>query len=50
LTMIFLGGINLITSPSVIWSVFPAFVLIWWPLSIIFINKKKKILAEESND
>ena len=47
-TVVFLGGINLITSPQVLWFVFPTFLLIWWPLSMAFINKKKKILAEEN--
>jgi len=50
ITIAFLVGINLITSPDVVWSVFPIFVLLWWPLSMIFIKKKRKILAEESQE
>ena len=47
ITIIFFGGINLVTSPTVLWSVFPIFVLLWWPLSVSYNNKRKRILTEK---
>ncbi|MEI6579194.1 MAG: hypothetical protein WCN92_06980 [Eubacteriales bacterium] len=28
--------VNFITTPHIIWFVFPAFIILWWPLSIYF--------------
>lgn len=46
LIIILLGTINLVTSPSILWSVFPSFVLLWWPLSVYFVTKKRKVVEE----
>ncbi len=36
-----LVAINLITSPSFLWSVFPIPALLWWPLAVAFKGKRK---------
>ena len=41
LSIAFLAAINLIYSPGVIWAFIPAFVLLWWPLSVIFHGKHR---------
>jgi hypothetical protein len=46
LTMALFVGINLLTSPKVLWSIFPIFALAWWPMSVYFIKRKRQIIAE----
>jgi len=50
LIIAFLGAVNLITSPGVVWSVFPVFAILWWPLSMIFISKKRKVIVDENHE
>jgi hypothetical protein len=39
MTMIFLFVVNYLTSPNYFWSLYPAFALLFWPGSLIFISK-----------
>lgn len=36
-------AINLLTSPAFLWCVFPTFALLWWPMSVGFFSKKKRV-------
>jgi len=47
ITIIFFAIINCLTSPNHIWAVYPAFAVIWWPLSMYFfkVRKNKKELS-----
>jgi hypothetical protein len=40
-TIIFFSLINYINTPYVIWAIYPAFAIIWWPLSVYFYKRKK---------
>jgi hypothetical protein len=33
--------LNMLTTPEVIWFVYPVFALLWWPLSIYFFSYKR---------
>lgn len=33
--------INLLTSPNYLWSIYPAFAILWWPLSVFFHGNKR---------
>ncbi len=39
MTIAFLAAVNLITSPSFPWSVFPSLCLLWWPLAMLMRGK-----------
>lgn len=41
MTIGFLAAVNLITSPSFPWSVFPSLGILWWPLAVSFKGKHK---------
>jgi hypothetical protein len=41
ITSLMLIIVNLLTTPEVIWFVYPVFALLWWPLSIYFFAYKK---------
>ena len=44
-SLLFIGlflFINLYFSPRVLWSIFPIFVVLWWPLSMFFYWRKWK--------
>lgn len=49
-TSVFFIAVNLITSPQVIWFVFPVFAVLWWPLSVYFFVYKKQKLIQSSTD
>jgi len=36
----FLGIINCLTSPGYLWFIYPAFAVLWWPLSVYFANSR----------
>jgi len=38
-TIAFFYLVNLISSPNVTWFIYPAYAIIWWPLSMFFIKK-----------
>lgn len=38
---LFFGLVNYVTTPHVLWAIYPIFGLIWWPLSVFFFGKKK---------
>ncbi|MCG8568734.1 MAG: hypothetical protein MJB14_01210 [Spirochaetes bacterium] len=43
--ILFFVTTNLVTTPGVLWCVFPIFLVLWWPLSIYyFIYKRKRML------
>jgi hypothetical protein len=39
MTVAFFAAVNLITSPSFPWSVFPSLCILWWPLAMFFKGK-----------
>ena len=41
--------INVITTPHIIWAVYPVFLLIWWPLSIYYFVYKPQLILKEQN-
>jgi hypothetical protein len=36
-------AVNLLSSPGFLWFVFPAFGVLWWPLSVYFADKKQPL-------
>jgi hypothetical protein len=40
LTIVFFIAVNVVTTPSVIWCVYPIFAVLWWPLSLYFFRFK----------
>jgi len=47
LIIIFFGATNYFTSPQIMWFVFPSFLILWWPLSAVFAQKRQRALEEE---
>lgn len=43
LISIFFITVNVVSSPSVIWAIYPIFVTLWWPLSMYFYVYKRKM-------
>lgn len=44
LSAVFFITTNIITSPHIIWAIYPIFALIWWPLSVYyFVYRRKKV-------
>ncbi len=45
LTILFFIVLNAVTTPQLIWAVFPIFAILWWPLTIyFFVYTKQKIV------
>ncbi len=42
----YFAAINLVYTPHVVWAVYPAFGLLWWPLSMLLFGRKAKDEAE----
>jgi hypothetical protein len=42
LTIFFFIGVNSISSPQVVWAVYPIFIILWWPLSMYYYSYQKK--------
>ncbi|WP_438447642.1 hypothetical protein [Gorillibacterium sp. sgz5001074] len=43
ITILLLAVVNAITTPREIWVIYPAFTLVWWPLSMYyFVHRRKK--------
>lgn len=40
---IFFIIVNIVSSPSVIWAIYPIFVVLWWPLSMYFYVHKRRL-------
>lgn len=38
----YFAAINLVYTPHVVWAVYPAFALLWWPLSMLLFGRKRK--------
>ncbi|WP_237446514.1 hypothetical protein [Shimazuella alba] len=50
LTIFFFISVNSISSPQVVWAVYPIFIILWWPLSMYYYSYQKKkfsLLLEE---
>jgi hypothetical protein len=47
LSAVFFAVTNAVTSPNVIWAVYPIFLIIWWPLSIYYFVYKPRLLREK---
>jgi hypothetical protein len=45
MTILFLVIVNALTSPSYPWFLYPAFAVLWWPLSVLFARKYQKVYA-----
>lgn len=41
-TILFFTGTNLISSPDVLWAIYPIFAVLWWPLSIYYFRYKRE--------
>lgn len=39
MTILFLAIVNMLTSPGTNWFVYPAFGILWWPVSILFLSR-----------
>jgi hypothetical protein len=46
-TIIFFATVNIISTPQLIWAVYPAFAILWWPLSMYYFYVKKKELQAQ---
>lgn len=44
LVITLLFTVNLITSPSFLWSLFPALCVLWWPVSVFFAKRKQPLV------
>jgi hypothetical protein len=42
LTILFFAAVNWVTSPAVIWCVYPIFGVLWWPLAMYFFAYKPR--------
>ena len=42
ITILFFAAVNYLTSPHHIWAVYPAFVILFWPLSMYFFRVRSK--------
>lgn len=42
----FMLAVNLITSPTTLWAIYPIFAALWWPLSMYFFRYRKLKMAE----
>lgn len=42
LFIIFITIVNLVTTPQIIWAVYPIFGVLWWPLSMYYFVEKLK--------
>jgi hypothetical protein len=42
LTILFFIIVNLVSSPHTIWAIYPAFGIIWWPLSMYYFSSNQK--------
>jgi uncharacterized membrane protein len=40
---IFFIIVNIVSSPSVIWAIYPIFLVLWWPLSMYFYVYKRRM-------
>ncbi len=40
---IFFIIVNIVSSPSVIWAIYPIFLVLWWPLSMYFYVYKRRL-------
>lgn len=38
----YFAAINLVYTPHALWAVYPAFALLWWPLSMLLFGRKQK--------
>lgn len=38
--IIYYTALNILLSPGYAWAIYPAFAVLWWPLTLYFINKK----------
>lgn len=42
MTIIFFVTVNVVSSPGIIWAVYPIFGLLWWPLSMYYFYDRKR--------
>ncbi len=41
-TIVYFSILNYMTTPHIIWAVYPSFAILWWPLSMYFFKVKKE--------
>lgn len=46
-TILFFIVVNVVSTPSVIWAIYPIFLILWWPLSMYFYQYKKNELSNK---
>lgn len=39
--ILFFGIVNLISTPNTLWAIYPAFAILWWPISLYYGEKKE---------
>jgi hypothetical protein len=44
----YFAAINYVFTPHTVWAVYPAFALLWWPLSMLLFGRKQKNRDEET--
>ena len=47
-TIVFFALVNYMTSPNVIWAIYPSFAIVWWPLAMYFYRSKRKMKEKEA--
>lgn len=40
LTVVYYGALNVLVSPGHPWAIYPAFAVLWWPMSLFFARRK----------
>ncbi len=41
LSIVFLAAVNMVYSPGALWAHYPAFAILWWPMTLLFARYKK---------
>lgn len=47
ITIVFFALVNYMTSPHVIWAIYPSFAIVWWPLAMYFYRSKRRSKENE---
>ena len=45
LLIVFFITVNAVSSPTVIWAVYPIFCVLWWPLSMYYFYYRRKTIS-----
>jgi hypothetical protein len=50
LSIVFFIVVNKVSTPSIIWAIYPIFVILWWPLSMYYFILRRKILKSKLDE